>query len=113
LICCWRRTLGQFIELDQCVETELLVSGGRLRGEGIMMRIDIRLPVFDLKRVLGCAVQGLAGDHQLARNGPIARLHPELPIRIQVAEGEVLAFDPSMTSWRIWLASRTPATRAV
>jgi hypothetical protein len=42
--------------------------------------------------VLRCVVQGLAGNHHFARDELLTQLHPELPVRIEVTEGQVLAF---------------------
>ena len=42
---------------------------------------------------MGSAIDGLAGNDQLARNRLVAGLDPQLPVGILVAEGKVLAFD--------------------
>jgi hypothetical protein len=84
-------TLRQFVEPDERIGAELCRSGRRDEREGIRRRRDVGFKVLDAKSVLRCVVQGLAGDHQFARDGPFTHLHPELPVRIEIAESEVLA----------------------
>ena len=46
------------------------------------------------KVYLGSRRQGLAGDDVFSRQGAFAGLDPDLPVRVEVAEGQMIAFDP-------------------
>src|SRR5918993_2369928 len=56
-----------------------------LRGDG-----DARLPVPQPQGVLGTCRKGLAGDDVFSRQGTFARLNPDLPVRVEVAESQVI-----------------------
>ena len=46
------------------------------------------------KVYLGSRRQGLASDDVFSRQGTFARLDPDLPVRVEVAEGQMIALDP-------------------
>ena len=86
------RSRRQFIEFAKVIGVELLRSLRRREGEGIRNSADPSLPLLDPKGILRSAVHGLARDHHFARYRRLAGFDPELPVGVEVAKSQVLAF---------------------
>ena len=83
--------MRNFINVYEIAQGHLFGALRRLESKDIGWHL--RPPLFDSKRVLRRAGQGLAGDHILAWYRIGANLDPNLPIGVHVAECEMLALN--------------------
>src|SRR5712671_4196179 len=88
--CCYG-AMRNFINVNEIAQGHLLRALRRLESKDVGWHV--RPPLFDSKRVLRRAGQGLAGDHILARYRTGTGLDPNLPIGVHVTECEMFALN--------------------
>src|SRR5215213_5598169 len=82
-----------FIDFLEQSDRDAAGTSRRPEGESVRRRADPSLPVPEPQRILRCGANRFASDDVFARHRMLADFDPDLPVGIEVAEGQMLALD--------------------